>query len=387
MLNPIEKPLKPPVSTSFEPSLSVRRLKLVITELDFGGAEQRLVDLATNIDRQHFEPSVISLAPRPDSASDQLVRRLEDAEVPVKFLDARGMVHSLRTWWRLRREFRVNPCDLVQSFLFHANVFTGLTAPRQVDHFAGVRVADPRKGRLLIERRVLRRSKKIVCVSNSVADHLLQNRHSTDQLVTIPNGIDAESMDAAIPVAKRELGIPHDAVMVAVMGRLDEQKGTDWLIEQVDALARANQRLHFVFCGRGDVDHYRRLAQDHGVAERTHFLGWREDVPGILKSSDLLMLPSRWEGMPNVVLEAMALRVPVLATPTHGVMELLGPTARKMTFEEGDSKALLDRATHWLNSQDASDQQLLDDNRYRAVHEFSIAKMVRQYERLYGVTR
>lgn len=363
--------------------MSVRRLKLVITTLDFGGAEQRLVDLATKIDRVKFAPSVVALAPRPRDDEDHLVRRLEEADVPVRFLNAGGLASGWRTWRNLRREFRENPCDLVQSFLFHANVLTAYCLPRGLPHFAGIRVADPRQSRLFLERRALRRAKKIVCVSNSVADHLLHSRYSTSQIVTIPNGVDTDLLEAVAAVSKQSLDLPRDAQMVAVIGRLDKQKGTDWLIEHVADLTRDHDRLHFVFCGRGDTELYRRRATQLGIDKRVHFLGWRGDVAGILKSADLLMLPSRWEGMPNVVLEAMTVGVPIVATPTHGVMEVLGPNARQMTFPQGDVEMLRERMVFWLGERSEPAAQWLDDNRYRAVNEFPAARMVRRYERLY----
>ena len=77
-----------------------------------------------------------------------------------------------------------------------------------------------------------------------------------------------------------------------------------------------------------------------GIADRVHFAGWRADVPEILAASDLLVLPSAWEGMPNVVLEAMASGLPVVATSVEGVEELLGPAAESQTVRYGDSAAL-----------------------------------------------
>ena len=70
-----------------------------------------------------------------------------------------------------------------------------------------------------------------------------------------------------------------------------------------------------------------QIVREHNLLGRVHFTGWRSDVPGILAASELLVLPSRWEGMPNVVLEAMARRRPVLASDVEGVRELLGVDA------------------------------------------------------------
>lgn len=378
--------------------MSARRLKLVITELNFGGAEQRLVDLALHVDRTRFEPAVISLGPRPHPPAtprtnadqqavgeDHLVQRLESAGVPVTFLDAAGTLSAAAVAHRLRQQLRKDRCDLVQSFLFHANVACGLVRSKQVQHFAGIRVADPRRWRLWVERRAVRKARKIICVSNSVADHLLAHRFAPQQLVTIPNAVDAARLSAATTADWGADGIDGDGPIVAVVGRLDPQKGTDWLLQQIPQIATRWSTIQFVFAGRGNAAAYAQVADRLGVSQRVHFLGWRGDVAGILKRSDLLLLPSRWEGMPNVVLEAMALGVPVLATPTHGVMELLGPLAGPMTFDMENSDQLAAGLERWLSRQrDPNLDDAITQLQRRAVEEFSIESMVRRYERVWG---
>jgi len=363
--------------------LSARRLMLVITELDFGGAEQRLVDLATHIDRSRFLPTVVALAGPPASPDDALVERLHQADVPVTFLGAGGKRTAWRTWRKLKREFQRQSVDLVQSFLFHANVATALAVPRGVPHFSGVRVADPRNTRMFVERLLLRRSQRVVCVSNAVADHLLKGGFSTGQLITIPNGVDVGQLDSATPIELEELGMPPGADLVAVIGRLDPQKGTDWLIDQIPDVLRAKNTVHFAFCGRGEVEPYRAQVARLGVADHVHFLGWRNDIAAILRTSQLLLLPSRWEGMPNVVLEAMALRCPILATRAHGVLELLGPSSPQMTFSTDGTEQFHDGLTAWLGETTAELGNLLDANRQRVEMEFSLEKMVRRYEIVY----
>jgi glycosyltransferase involved in cell wall biosynthesis len=362
----------------------MRRLKLVITELEFGGAEQRLVDLATQLDRDKYMTSVVALGPPPAPGDDGLVRQLAEANVPVSFLGARGTMDFWRTRSRLKREFRQNPADVVQSFLFHANVLTALARPRAVTHIAGVRVAEPRKWRMFWERIALRRAAKIVCVSNSVTDHLLSGGFPASQLVTIPNGIDIERMDAFASCSRAELQVSEDADLIAVVGRLDPQKGTDWLIQQIPHLVRERPNLCFVFCGRGDAAVYQTQVDHLAVADHVRFLGWRGDVIGIMKAADLLLLPSRWEGMPNVVLEAMALKLPVVATAVHGVIELLGPAASKMTFQPNEPDSLATAIDYWCQKDNDDEQRKsLFDNRYRSENEFSLDRMVLYYERLY----
>jgi glycosyltransferase involved in cell wall biosynthesis len=128
----------------------------------------------------------------------------------------------------------------------------------------------------------------------------------------------------------------------------------------------------------------RAAAEAAGLADRVHFAGWRPDVPEILAASSLLVLPSLWEGMPNVVLEAMASRLPVVASDVEGVRELLGPNAVRQTVAHGDSQGLVDAIVGLMCDSALATATGLE-NRRRAEESFGIARMVRLYEDLWAL--
>jgi glycosyltransferase involved in cell wall biosynthesis len=124
------------------------------------------------------------------------------------------------------------------------------------------------------------------------------------------------------------------------------------------------------------------LASATPFAARIHFAGWRPDVKEILRSSDLLVLPSRWEGMPNILLEGMASGLPVMSTLVEGVAEVLGPLAAHQSSRPGDLAEFVAKAAAILK--DPSLARLLgEQNRQRVTEHFSLANMIRAYERLY----
>ncbi|HBO45907.1 MAG TPA: hypothetical protein DD670_18700, partial [Planctomycetaceae bacterium] len=125
-----------------------------------------------------------------------------------------------------------------------------------------------------------------------------------------------------------------------------------------------------------------RLAAEKGISERVHFLGFRADVPAILARSSLLVLPSRWEGMPNVVLEAMAAGLPVIATNVEGVAELLGDDADGQMVPFGDMAAFAAAVTRVLSDRDLA-ERLGRRNRHRAAEYFQINDMVERYQTLW----
>ena len=123
------------------------RLALCITELEVGGAERCLMELATRLDRAKFLPVVYSLGPRPTGEQAALVQRLEAAGVPVHFLNGRTRLAAPIVLWKLIRLLRSQNPQIVQSFLFHANLLGTLAAhlagaPYMV---TGIRVAERRR--------------------------------------------------------------------------------------------------------------------------------------------------------------------------------------------------------------------------------------------------
>ena len=199
----------------------------------------------------------------------------------------------------------------------------------------------------------------------------------------IPNGIDARLYPATQPADLTPLGVPPGHRVVSYVGRLEEQKGVRWLVETAATWLGQLPDCDLLLVGKGpEGERLRRMSEDRGIADRVHFAGWRGDVPEILARSSLVVLPSAWEGMPNVVLEAMASRLPVVASNVEGVAELLGPDADAQTVAHGDTAGFAAKVVRIM-----TDAALADDlgakNRLRAETEFSLERMVSAYENLW----
>lgn len=367
--------------------MSPLRIALVITELEVGGAEQCLVRLATGLDRGRFEPVVYSLAPWPPAGRDQLVRSLVDAAVEVHSLEARGVRHFLPALRRLTGFLRQQRPHLVQSFLFHANVLGQLAARRaNVRHaIMGIRVADPTWWRGLVERLLTRRASGVVCVSQGVADYCReQHKLTASKLVVIPNGIDADALARIQPAELSALGVLPGRKALTFIGRLERQKDPGWLIAVARVMLPKLPQHDLVVVGEGaERKRLESAARSLSIADRVHFAGWRPDALAILAASQVLLLTSRHEGMPNVVLEAMALGKPVVATRAEGVMELLGAAADEQTAAWGDTESFAARIVSLANDP-AACNRLGRVNQARVTEYFSLPAMVAAYEKLYS---
>lgn len=376
------------------------RLGLCITELDRGGAEQCLVELATRLDRQRFAPVVYCLGPRPASNPRSLADELEQAGIEVVCFGGLGALDAPRVFWRLRRQMKRDQPRLVQTFLFHANLL-GAAAARAAGVpcvVSGIRVAErDRQWHLRWARFGQRWIDRHVCVSEGVRQFCLrQGGLAAAKLVVIPNGVDVARFAEATPLSLASVGLPPGRRALVCIGRLDVQKGVEWLLRLMpEVFARLpNHNLLLVGDGplRGELESIVR--GDPHLNGRVHLLGFRTDVPALLAASDVLLLPSAWEGMPNVVLEAMAAEKPVVATDVEGVSELLGTAAAQQCV------ARLAHASSQTRDSDAAAQAFVEkvvavtedsalaarlgqQNKARARAHFSFEALVAAYSDLY----
>lgn len=200
-------------------------------------------------------------------------------------------------------------------------------------------------------------------------------RHS--QVVAIPNAIQWEVFNKAKPFEKNELGLPHSSFMITMTARFFSQKDQPTLIR---ALSLLPSDIHVVFVGSGEsIFECKALATELGLSERIHFLGRRTDVNRILKTSDLCVLSTHYEGLPISVIEYMSAGKAVVATDVDGIRELISDDclAKPNSFEDMALKIRrLYEDRQLLNR--ISEQNLLNSLQY------NIEEMVNQYNYIYN---
>jgi starch synthase (maltosyl-transferring) len=358
-------------------------IALVITDLDVGGAERALVALATRLDPERWRPGVFCLG-KPGRLAEVLCQ----ANLPCECLDA-SRRNPLQAIGRLARSLRRFAPQLVQSFLFHANLAARLAAPWAGSPWVvgGLRVAEhQKKWHLALDRLTAPLATGSVCVSQGVL------RFSRDvarldpaRLTVIPNGIDPAPFDFAPRLPRSAIDVPDHAQLALWVGRIALQKGLPDLLDAAERVIAQRPGWHLALAGDGPQSNWlvQQLAARAPLRDRVHWLGRRDDVPSLLQSADLLVHSSLWEGMPNAVLEAMAARRPVVATAVEGTEDLVVPGQTGWLVPAGDAAALSRALIEAADSPECR-RRYGEAGRLRVEEVFSLETTVSAYERLWA---
>ena len=226
------------------------------------------------------------------------------------------------------------------------------------------------------------RSDRIIAVSVDEAEHLRQVlRIPADRIETIFNGVPAPSLLPSLE-ARAALGLPRDAVVVGFVGRLDFQKGVDRLLRVAQCLLeRGMDNVIFAVMGSGDFDSASGVNKE-SIPVNVRVLGLIPEARRYFSAFDIFALPSRYEGFPYVVLEAMAASVPIVSTRVSGAAELIDAEQIGFVVPNEDDTNLFADATAAL-AQDPMMRERMSLNGERAVERFSAAAMVERTVDLY----
>lgn len=313
------------------------RVMLLVTDLDRGGAPLRIARMARWLRSEGFEPVVGCLAGR-----GPLMAELERDGIATFTCDARHRL-DVMALGRLAAAIRSHDPDVLHATLFHANI-----AARLVGRWDRPRPVITGSATIEVERPAHRLGEMLTAGwsdwhtvnSAGVADQVCNEfGWPRERVVVVPNPVDLPEIGSIGPIDRLAAGIPSDRPLLLWAGRMDPVKRLDFLLDVLDRV-RLRRAFTLALCGDGPL----RSRIEARIAELAwsrdvRLLGWRTEVVAWMKAADLLLLPSRSEGSPNVVLEAMAAGCCVLASDIAPCRELIAPGVTGVLAPCGDAPA------------------------------------------------
>jgi glycosyltransferase involved in cell wall biosynthesis len=352
------------------------------------GAERHLLYLLPGLRKANVDVRMLILNADNNPPSD-FMTLLEDAGVPVEVFPVTQAsplsLTSLRNILRLRAYLRAGQYDIVHAHLYNGELY-GIPAAR----LAGIsRVVSTRHSvdafrhrwywRWLarLNARVISNSKAVDAYSRTV-EHVPAERN-----VLIFYGMPPPDTRAPRMALRQELGLDEDTPLVGTVARLTEAKGYPYALEAFAQLRERIPDAHYVIAGDGELGAtLEAQAQQLGLTDVVHFLGWRSDTERVYAALDVFLLASLWEGLPMALLEVMGRGLPIVSTTAGPMPEVVVEGETGYLVHPANANALVEPLAILLTNRSLA-RQMGEAGRKRLEQVFSVETMIAQTAALY----
>jgi glycosyltransferase involved in cell wall biosynthesis len=370
-----------------------KELLVIVSGLRKAGAELMLFRMLKHLDRNHFNINVISL-----TSEGGVGMMLTSLGIRVHALHIDGFINLIFGFARLIRLIRKICPDVVQTWMYHADMLGGLAAriagisniawsirnsslsldTTKISTYAAAKICSIFSSWL---------PKIIINCSESARDSHVSFGYSAEKMVVVPNGFE---LDRFIPVngarnaIRSELCLSSERQIVGLIGRYHPIKNHAGFIKAALKISSINPNVNFLLTGEGvDISNSELLQLIHSanLLERFHLLGQRSDMPLIMSSLDVLVSASLGEAFPNVIGEAMACGIPCVATDVGDTAYIIGDTGKVVPVN--DSESLADSVLEILSLKQEDRILLGMKTRERITEYFDINIISSIYQRYY----
>ncbi len=377
------------------------RILRVIGRMNMGGPAHHVAILTKRLDPARFETLLVRGAvSRGEASLNHLLNPAKYQVIDLPRLGARiRPLNDLAVLMSLARIIRRYRPIIVHSHTAKAGLVARLAAmlapgprPLLVHTFHG-HVLRGYFGRVptaiyrLLERALARVTERLVCVSSANMEELLElHVGRRAQYIVVPVGLELEAFLDLVPgdrALRCEVGAAPDDVLAIFVGRLVPIKRVDVLLRSLAHARGLKAPVRLVVVGGGPLQHeLEALASELGIAQETHFLGYREDVKELVSGSDVAVLSSSAEGTPVSLIQSGAGALPAVATAVGGVPEVVSDESGVLV-QAGDHEAL-GRALAALAGDSSLRRRLGSGARERVRERFAAQRLVADVEALYA---
>lgn len=365
--------------------MSVRRVLHVIDSLHLGGAQEVVLNLAT-CGSPRYRHEVATL-----HGHGIYWDRLREAGVTVHSLSPHKyfpLYLATLPALLIARRPHILHCHLIPSNILAKPLGALLGVPLILNHD---HTNDPsridNKLLLALDTTTNRLARHIIAVAGACRDFLIQHESVPPEKITlVPNAIDLRRFSPGT-VGRREsraaLGLPPEGPVIAGVGRLNPQKNFSLFLEIAAAIAPKFPEVRFLLAGEGPEESMlREKVNALGISDRVVFAGYVPDTRRVYVAADVLLMPSRFEGLPMTLLEAMAMGLPVVASKLDGIAEVIADGEEGFLVESGDAPSFVERIARLLGNS-ALASRFSSNARAKIEARFSVERMTSAVEEIY----
>lgn len=367
----------------------------IITKLELGGAQANTLYTLRHLNRDRYEPFLIAgeggiLDEEARSISGlkhffipHLVRKISPLQDILAFFNIYKILKSIRPQVVHTHSSKAGILGRWAAWMAGVSVI--------LHTFHGYGFNDyqswlKRSIFMLSEKITSRITSHFIAVSRENIDKGLRfSLFHKDQVRLIRSGIDVAVFQNTVidtEKKKRDLGLPPLSKVAGMIACMKPQKAPLDFVEVARLVNRELPDVYFLYVGDGELrSHIEDAVNKYRLNERFKMTGWRRDIPEIMRILDVLVLTSRWEGLPRVLPEAMAAGIPVVATPVDGTPEAVADGVNGFLVPPGDIKAFKDRVIFLFKNIEKA--QEMGAHGTKMVEEFNITTMPKQQEELY----
>lgn len=358
--------------------MSNKKIKIlyIIPSLSSGGAERFILDLIYNLNKDVFEPSLLMF-----NGGGFFLNELNETGINYNILNKKYKI-DLLNFYKIFKYIKNSKPDIVHTQLggdVYGKIAAKLAGIKKiVSTEQNVNIND-NKIIFFLKRWTASFSDKIIAISGAVRDDLIKNYSvPRDKIDLIFNGLNLSRFSARSRSEKKE-----GEVVFGSVGRLSEQKNFSLLLK---ALSRfKNEKFKCLIVGTGDLrGELEGEAFSLELENKVFFLGEKKDIPGFLSELDFFVLPSKWEGLGVVLLEAGSLSLPVLASATGGILDVIKDNETGVLFENNNLNDLISKLNYFFDKNNHRKLESLGKNLHRLIlGKFDIKKIAKKYENMY----
>ena len=357
----------------------------IIKVTRISGAERHLLVLLKGLREQGIDAHLIILT-QPNSPMNNMIAEAEQHGIPIHNVTIYRH-YDLTVVWRIRKILRDIQPDIVHTHLIHADLYGWLGAKIA---WAKTIISSRHNDDNFRYHRLIRLVSRVmwwltdggIAISGAIKKFVVDVEGARDDKIDVVHyGMDYrwtpdEDIWSAYKSLRDELGLPRDTVILGMVNRLVEQKGIPYALQAFQVIITEFPQVHLVIAGDGDgAETLKKQADKLGISSNVHWLGWRNDAQALMGAFDVFLLPSLWEGFGLVLLEAMARRIPIVASSVSAIPEVVAHGENGLLIPPRDVDGLVNAIRLLLNDRPLRKYMgLLGDERLEQV--FHVQQMV-----------